>query len=201
VRPKVFCIGFHKTGTTSLAVALKALGYRVTGPNGVRDPDIRRNALPMATALVDRFDAFRDNPWPLLYREMDLAYPGSKFILTLRSSDSWIRSQVRHFGEGSTPMREWIYGVGHPKGNEQTYVQVFERHTADVLAWFSERPSDLLVMDLAAGDGWQRLCPFLGKEAPDIAFPHANPAGERENAGRSDRNFLGRLKDMLRMER
>jgi UDP-N-acetylmuramate-alanine ligase len=37
---KVFCIGFHKTGTTSLAVALKTLGYRVTGPNGVHDPDI-----------------------------------------------------------------------------------------------------------------------------------------------------------------
>ncbi len=28
-RPKVFGIGFHKTGTTSLGRALRALGYRV----------------------------------------------------------------------------------------------------------------------------------------------------------------------------
>lgn len=25
---KVFCIGFHKTGTTSISVALKFLGYK-----------------------------------------------------------------------------------------------------------------------------------------------------------------------------
>ena len=160
MRAKVFCIGFHKTGTTSLAVALKALGYRVTGPNGVRDPDIRRTALPMALQLVDEHDAFRDNPWPMLYREMDRLRPGSRFILTTRASDAWIASQVRHLGERSTPMRAWIYGAGHPQGNERTYVEVFERHTADVLDYFYARPNDLLVMDLAAGDGWQRLCPF-----------------------------------------
>lgn len=201
MRPKVFCIGFHKTGTTSLAVALQALGYRVTGPNGVKDPDIRRNALSMASRLVDQYDAFQDNPWPMLYREMDRAQPGSRFILTTRAADAWIASQVRHFGARSTPMRAWIYGVGHPKGHERSYVEVFERHTADVLAWFSERPGDLLVMDLAAGDGWQRLCPFLGQDIPSMPFPHANRAGEREQTGRSDRQLLRGLKTMLRMGR
>jgi hypothetical protein len=199
VRPKVFCIGFHKTGTTSLAVALRALGYRVTGPNGVKDPDIAKNAYAMALGLVERYDAFQDNPWPMLYREMDKACPGSRFILTTRPSNSWITSQVRHFGDRSTPMREWIYGVGHPKGHERTYIEVFERHTADVLAFFRGRPNDLLVMDLAAGDGWQRLCPFLGQDTPSIPFPHANPAGEREQARHGDRRLLKGWKSMLRM--
>ena len=30
---KIFCIGFHKTGTKSLGLALGILGYKVTGPN------------------------------------------------------------------------------------------------------------------------------------------------------------------------
>jgi hypothetical protein len=30
---KAFCIGFHKTGTTSLKRALEKLRYRVAGPN------------------------------------------------------------------------------------------------------------------------------------------------------------------------
>ena len=28
----------------------------------------------------------------------------------------------RAFRDQSTPMREWIYGVGYPRGNEQIYV-------------------------------------------------------------------------------
>lgn len=106
---KVFCIGFHKTGTTSLGLALRELGYSVTGPNGIRDPNISQNVYDMAFRIVEQYDAFQDNPWPILYRELDDRYPKSKFILTLRSSESWIRSQVRHFGTQRTPMRAWIW--------------------------------------------------------------------------------------------
>ena len=38
----------------------------------------------------------------------------------------------------------------------------------------SEIPPDrLLVMDIPAGDGWEKLCPFLGVPIPDAPFPHA----------------------------
>ena len=178
---KIFCIGFHKTGTTSLTVALKTLGYRVTGPNGVNDPDIAKNVLPMAYDLVKKYDAFQDNPWPIIYKELDQKYPGSKFILTLRNPESWMRSQVRHFGTRETPMRRWIYGVGCPEGNEEVYLRVFEKHNREVLAYFENRASDLLVMDLARGDGWEKLCPFLGAPLQSTPFPHANKATERES--------------------
>jgi 3'(2'), 5'-bisphosphate nucleotidase len=32
----------------------------------------------------------------------------------------------------------------------------------------------LLVLDITAGEGWEKLCPFLGKPIPDIPFPKAN---------------------------
>ncbi len=180
MKPKVFCIGFHKTGTTSMAVALEQLGYRVTGPNGVNDPDIEANVLSMAYDLVQQFDAFQDNPWPILYKELDAQFPGSKFILTLRSTDSWIKSQVNHFGTKETPMRKWIYGVGCPEGNEEIYIKRFNRHYEEVREYFKERPQDLLVLDMAKGDGWEKLCPFLGVDIPANPFPHANKASSRK---------------------
>ena len=71
MKTKVFCIGFHKTGTTSLETALTKLGYKVTGCFGTKDPDIANKVHEMAYAKVDKFDALQDNPWPILYRELD----------------------------------------------------------------------------------------------------------------------------------
>ncbi|MFW9788625.1 MAG: sulfotransferase family protein [Candidatus Thorarchaeota archaeon] len=177
---KIFGIGFHKTGTTSLAEALKILGYTVTGPNGVRNPNIATEVLDIAADLVARYDAFQDNPWPIIYKELDVRYPGSKFILTIRPPEDWIRSAVRHFGTTNTAMREWIYGVGHPAGHEDIYINRFNKHNRDVQEYFKDRPDDFLVMNLPAGDGWEKLCRFLGKELPDVDFPFANKAQDRE---------------------
>lgn len=171
-KQKVFGIGFHRTGTSSLAAALSFLGYNVTGPNGVTDPNVSANVYKMAFLIAEEYDAFQDNPWPVLFKEMDERYPGSKFILTLRPTAQWIRSVVRHFGPTSTPMREWIYGVGCPVGNEEIYVSRYERHNREVLDYFRHRPDDLLVLRITEGEGWQRLCPFLGKDIPGVDFPY-----------------------------
>ena len=116
---KILGVGMHKTGTKSFANALRTLGYRVTGPFGVNEHHAPDTTLRHALKTIEEYDAAQDNPWPFLYREIDAAYPGSKFVLTLRDPDDWIRSVVNHFGGTSTPMREWIYGVGDPKGNER----------------------------------------------------------------------------------
>ena len=113
-RPKVFCVGFHKTGTKSLGAALATLGYRVAGPRGTLDPQIATNALPLALRLAGDFDAFQDNPWPILFKELDAAFPGSRFILTLREPAAWIASVVRHFGHATSPMRSAARIAGDP---------------------------------------------------------------------------------------
>ena len=178
MKPKVFCIGFHKTGTTSLEVALKKLGYKVTGSFGTKDPDIAGKVHEAAYAMVERFDAFEDNPWPILYKELDARFPGSKFILTRRPTESWIRSQVKDFAATETPMRRWIYGedAGCPEGNENIYTARYERHNREVLEYFEGRPNDLLVMDIPGDARWDKLCAFLGHDVPDEPFPHANKA-------------------------
>ncbi len=191
MKAKVFCIGFHKTGTTTLEVALKKLGYRVTGSFGTKDPDIAAKVHEMAYAKAEEFDAFEDNPWPILYRELDERFPGSKFILTRRPAEAWIRSQVKDFASTETPMRRWIYGedAGCPEGNEDVYLERYERHNREVLEYFRNRPEDLLVFDLPTDAGWEKLCPFLGREIPDQPFPHANKA----SLSRTVKNWLKKL--------
>lgn len=191
---KVFCLGFHKTGTTSLGAALDILGYRVSGAFGVNDPEIATRALEQAMVLADRYDAFQDNPWPILYRELDAAFPGSKFILLLRDPEAWIQSQVQHFGHRETPMRRWIYGDQHgsPVGSEGVYLRRYRAHNQAVMDYFAERPDDLLILNLSGGEGWQQLCPFLGEAIPEMPFPHANNANKRRK-----RNVLKRLRQVL----
>ena len=181
-RPKVFCIGFHKTGTTSVKDALKILDYRVTGPFGRNDPDIANNVEATARALVPQFDAFQDNPWPLIYRLLDREVPGSKFILTVRPTEKWLASVTEHFIEGTPPMREWIYGPGRasPIGNEAAYIERYERHNREVLEYFGGRENDLLVFNLSAGDGWEKLCAFLDHPVPQRPFPWRNSKTKRE---------------------
>lgn len=201
MQPKVFCIGFHKTGTTSLGAALEILGYKVSGAFGVNKGDIDRTAFTKACKLAKKHDAFQDNPWPILFREMDQEFPHSRFILTLRDDTQWMRSVLKHFSGKDTPMRRWIYGAdaGDPQGNEAIYLQRYQRHNAAVIDYFKDRPNDLLIINLANGDGWAPLCHFLGQAEPQISFPHANQASAREAAAKQEKISLAKkLRRLLR---
>lgn len=198
--PKVFGIGFHKTGTSSLGKALAILGYRVGGVTRQKDPDIADKVLDVAWGTIDsqRYDAFQDNPWPILFKEIDARYPGSKFVLTVRPTDKWIASQVRHFGTRTTPMREWIYGVGCPSGNEDVYIARYERHNAEVREHFKDRPQDMIEMQFERGDGWEKLCSLLDAPVPDQPWPHANAATARERRKKGLPGVWKRVRERLR---
>jgi hypothetical protein len=181
-KPKVFCVGFHKTGTSSMGVLLEKLGYRVQGAYRVRDEDfvakLEAGDLEELMAVVGSHDAFQDNPWPLFYRQLDERFPGSKFILTTRDKDAWIRSVVNHFPQQkkpTSPMRQWIYGHGSPVGHEAPYVERYERHVEDVQAYFSGRDSDFLALDLSEPKAARTISRFLGRPIRWwTRMPHAN---------------------------
>ena len=53
---------------------------------------------------------------------------------------------------------------------EYLYKKRYLDHNEGVLR---EVPAErLLVMDLTAGDSWEKLCGFLGLPVPDAPFPH-----------------------------
>lgn len=195
-QPKVFGVGFQKTGTSSLDAAFRILGYDTdrgvfinvadkTQSLWIAPPLTSDNVLAAVLPIAERRQAFSDNPWPLLFREMDARFPGSKFVLTTRQPEDWIGSMVRHFGDRSSDMLQWIYGVPNVIGNEARCLDVYQAHNSAVRAHFAGRPGDLLEIDVLNNPDWPALCAFLGRPVPDAPFPHENAAERREQMRRA----------------
>lgn len=182
---RIFGIGLHKTGTTSLHTALRILGFDSAHWKSVgwaRSVYTEMLALKASPSL-ERHYAASDLPIPLLYRELDAAYPRSKFIFTTRTEDSWIESVRNHFARAGNKYRaawdtdgfthvlhERLYG--RRSFEEDTFRARFRQHTADVLAYFTDRPEDLLIMNMSTlADPWVPLCQFLGRHHPGVSYP------------------------------
>lgn len=173
--------------------ALTELGYKVCGAVGLKANNMEERIREIAFSVVPEYDAFQDNPWPILFRELDQEWPGSRFILTLREENSWIRSVVRHFGSTPHQMQRWIYGVDFPAGNENIFLNRYRQHNDDVLEYFKDRQSDLLIVEIGAEDPWKDVCMFLSAEIPDCPFPHSNKGGSGWKSVRWLKNFKKRI--------
>jgi tetratricopeptide (TPR) repeat protein len=166
---KIFGIGLSRTGTTSLHWALGMLGFRsIHYPPADRLSDYLHN-----------YDAATDTPVACNFRELDDACLGSRFILTVRDSNSWISSAERFFLERPEPRDRWERAVriktyGALQWDRDLFMHAYHRHIADVADYFRNRPNALLIMNIVAGEGWNVLCPFLGIAMQDVPFPHAN---------------------------
>lgn len=96
---KIFCIGFNKTGTTTLETVLRLYGYSL--PNQ-HEQEIRLSLQTAATnyseliKFVNLYDAFQDLPFAqdLTFVAADALFPNSKFILTERESEKWFNSMT-----------------------------------------------------------------------------------------------------------
>ena len=132
---------------------------------------------------IKYYDAAADTPVAINYQQLDKQYPNSKFLLTIRDIDSWLKSWSKHdqniqqLSGGSIP--NWVkelrkQGFGQWQFNPQVWRAKYERHIQDVQTYFQERSHQLLVLNLCDGEGWKKLCPFLGKESPARQFPHYN---------------------------
>jgi len=173
---KVFGIGAARTGTSSLGRAFVLLGFRHTSWDPALWEAFEREDYEPIFAVAERFDSFEDGPWNGrdFYRELDGHFPGSKFVLTVRDSHSWLRSHERHFsGEGARKIPE-RYRIADYAERRDEILRDYQARTEEVRSYFADRPADLLALDVAGGEGWERLCPFLGLKAPARPFPHLN---------------------------
>ena len=181
---KVFCIGFQKTGTSSLRDALAQIGYRVCGVFGREVPleELRATFVERGLKIAEEYDAVEDMPWPLMFRELDRAFPSSKFILTIRETNRWYRSIANHFGDNPYHIQQLTYGddAPAPVGHEARYREVYDAHNEAVRAYFADRPGDLLECWLERGHGWKELGEFLGRDdVPEGQFVHTNSLKQR----------------------
>lgn len=193
--------GLGRTGTTSLKVALERLGF---GPcfhmfDVVDDESrLRRwegivcdGETPDWEAVFDGYAAAVDGPCAIYHRQLKEAFPEAKMVLTVRDPEEWYRStydtlyqfalrseanpprpgsrQARLFRITSTMVWNGLFGGRF--SDKDHAIEVYLRHNEEVVRAFGD---DLLVYDVR--QGWGPLCDFLGVEAPEEDFPHANDA-------------------------
>lgn len=184
MKKKVFVIGFQKTGTTSLELALKRLGYKVYGgdKNLLKFED--KNVLKKyINEVLSEWDAVQDMPWPLYYKELYELYPDALFILTLRDSVSWINSVVKYFASIKIPLHQKIYNVPCAEGYEERYLEVYEMYNEEIQGFF-EGKDNFLIMRPKVNFDYETLCEFLNIDNLLEPFPHA-----RNNANRKLPNY------------
>lgn len=182
----VFCIGLSKTGTTSLQQAILDLGYELRG-EFIKQVD---ELTDVSTAPEDKH-FYRISRCIHDYAEIDRRFPGSKFILTTRENGPWLKSckhQFRHACEpGSKVWESRMQLFGTPDFDAERFSYVYYRHLIEVREYFAGRDDDLLVIDIAGGEGYDRLCPFLGEPMRKDLFP-------KENVSRSWSKLVRRFK-------
>ncbi|KAJ7694401.1 P-loop containing nucleoside triphosphate hydrolase protein [Mycena rosella] len=144
--------------------------------------------------LLGEFQAVADVPAILFAKELVHAYPDALIILTTRDPDRWWKSfretLLVMLENKRTRLARWLDPDGYGK-----FVP-FARRNLEILlgpldviqeveakrrymAYYDNiqrlaPPGRLLEYEM--GEGWERLCEFLGKDTPEAAFPHKNDA-------------------------
>lgn len=171
---KIFCIGLNKTGTVSLHHALETLGFKSLHWGGPKVGNTIREAAEAGRPLVsdfDEYDAFSDLAvLSKQFEKLDGQYPGSRFILTTRPMEAWVESRRAHVLRNQERKAAGKYSGTFLVVEPDAWREEFVEHHAAVRAYFEGR-DDFLELRITEGDGWEKLCPFLGVDVPKEPFP------------------------------
>ena len=204
---RIIGAGFGRTGTLSVYTALNQLGFPcyhmfevLENRENKSHLDFWRkvaNAEPDAQhdweQVFSRYTATVDNPACCVWRELLVAYPDAKVILTLhpRGAEAWYESTMdtiyftetmwqfkvlefttpfgRKFGDMS---RKLIWQRAHKAtmDDRDKAIAHYHQHIEEVKAAV---PADRLLV-FSADQGWKPLCEFLSVPVPESEFPNVN---------------------------
>ena len=198
---KIICAGLSRTGTTSLAQALRILGFTVfdwpqhMSIHGDEWFDIyHRGKQPDFASMYKDVDATTDSPPAFWCQEIYEAFPSAKVVLTIRDNeDIWVRSMAKQREtddlKGSwfltrIAIRRWLY---------RKYYALLDAVDSAALGSLNSKSTVLLrkkyrehneriqavipekkLLIFNVKQGWEPLCKFLGCEIPEQPFPWQN---------------------------
>lgn len=202
-KPKIFCIGFNKTGTTSLKTEMALQGFTVGNQRQAEllfDDWVKRD-FKRLIRYCRTAEFFQDVPfsYPYTFIAMDQAFPGSKFILTVRNNaEQWYNSLIRFhgklWGNGNVPpttedLKNATYiEKGRPYRNrflvhdvpeddpykKDVMIAYYHNHNNMVMDYFRHRSQDLLIINLKNPQDYLRFCEFIGQKPEREGFPWEN---------------------------
>nr|XP_026690221.1 uncharacterized protein LOC113474223 [Ciona intestinalis] len=206
---KVICAGAPKTGTKSIAQALRLLGYDtvydVEEATEFAFEEWENIFFKKVQTFNDvmktycKVDAVVDVPHSLFFDEFLKKWPDAKVILMLRNNEEdWFKSfegmvnraskehgHVVWFTPLSAALRRML------KWQEKLFLIAFggfEPHSIVWKSWYRRHnayvretvPSNQL-LEYKVTEGWKPLCEFLNRDIPDEEFPFENKAGIPRN--------------------
>lgn len=162
---KVFCIGYNKTGTTSVGKAFEMLGYRNSSFNKKNWNNYKKGDISSVLKYTSKFDSFDDLPWlkedmiPLL----DKTFPNSKFVYLEREEEEWKQSFFT-----------WRMKVFSSCPDMEIALSNFRKHQKFVLEYFKNRAGDFLIINVSDENSFVKLADFLEKKTEFKKMPHVN---------------------------
>ena len=201
---KVICAGWGRTGTRSLKYALEHL-------NGQPSYHMQNILLSKKDArkwhnsiflhnhefnweeIFKGYGACLDFPSCNYYKELMKAYPDAKVILTIRDSESWVKSWnvlnnqvlksftfrfLAKIPYTSFKLQKDIHnkmilgldGAFQGAKNDEDRMKKFDEWNQSVIDYVPKER--LLVYQVK--EGWEPLCKFLNKPMPNRSFPYKN---------------------------
>ena len=167
--------GLSKTGSTSLAAALRILGIRSTHCPTTVSHLLRREATTDISAFRREYVAAAERAGRV------------RFIFTTRPLADWLDSCQFHYTQALDQVpparRAWylearreVFGAEY--FDPDLWAAAYDRQLEWACSHFP--PEDLLIFPLCEGAGWEPLCKFLELPVPTTPFPHRNARRNRE---------------------
>jgi len=201
---KVFCVGFNKTGTSSLHHLFVALGFRSF--HGVYSDRVATGRFD--DRFFSRYDCFSDGERHD-FRALDQAFPGSRFILLTRRLEDWLVSRMKHVcirrSQGKTGWMRKEYERDPDEALRQ-WIRRRQAYHEDVRCYFADRSTDFREFNLcdARSDEEREkivaeLQDFLGLETRRVALPRVNASTTvpRRRLRTAVLRLAGRIPDRL----
>ena len=187
MKPKIFIIGFNKTATRSLHHFFKENGLpsvhwdhfhlvrclerNIELGKKLLTGGIVHNTKVNSEGRYEDMVVFSDmtNPVPPkdpsdYYKQLDIDYPNSKFILNIRNVDGWITSRFNHGGGNYYLKHLKFFRLDDTESGrnelKQIYKKMHENHHKDVLEYFKNRKNDLIVFDIV-NDNIEKVIKFF----------------------------------------
>ena len=176
---KIIVLGLPKTGTSTLAVMLRMLNYKVTGPN-----ILLKKHTNNFEEVFNRFDAFQDYPWCFVWKDY-LMYENIKFIVLKRDKEAWWKSFYESYGGKGCDYLAFDYmEITKETKNKTKFLEYYDRYYDCIQENMIQNPEKFLQTDILKLN-WQELCDFLGKPQPKDVFgryipkPHINKLNQK----------------------
>ena len=180
IMSKVVVISPYRTATQSTDVLLQALGYKTLHYGGKVINTFALIGYPKDFVLekmavfTDMFDAFSDNPFPVMYQYFDTTYPGSKFIMITRSPQSWYESikklNIYLNKEIIDPFERTFFETYLPNVparfdeiSVKDYLKCYNSHIEAVSNYFQSK-DNLLSLDISDEKKGIKISQFLDKD-------------------------------------